>query len=48
MDNKTFAVNDTFYEIDTRKIDERSRVTLGDLFKGYKRVRLFYVFHPAG
>ncbi|MGI9862294.1 hypothetical protein SDD30_13025 [Moorella naiadis] len=41
MDNKTFAVNDTFYEIDTRKIDERSRVTLGDLFKGYKRVRLY-------
>jgi len=35
------TINDTFHEVDTRTIDKRNRITLGDLMKGYKRVRLY-------
>lgn len=31
---------DDFREIGTKTIDERNRLTLGELFKGYKRIRL--------
>ncbi len=34
-------INDEFQEIGTKTMDERNRLTLGELFKGYKRIRLF-------
>jgi len=34
-------INDDFQEIGTKTMDERNRLTLGELFKGYKRIRLF-------
>jgi hypothetical protein len=34
-------INDDFLEIGTKTMDERNRLTLGELFKGYKRIRLF-------
>ena len=34
-------VHDDFREIGTKTIDERNRLTLGELFKGYKRIKLF-------
>ena len=34
-------VNDDFQEIGTKTMDERNRITLGEIFKGYKRIRLF-------
>ena len=40
MDN-TFKVDDSFKEIGTRTIDERNRLTIGEILKGYKRVRLY-------
>ena len=40
MEN-TFMIDDEFKEIDTRTIDERNRLTLGELMRGYKRVRLY-------
>jgi hypothetical protein len=40
MEN-TFMIHDEFKEIDTRTIDERNRLTLGELMRGYKRVRLY-------
>ena len=39
--SNTFIIHDEFKEIDTRTIDERNRLTLGELMKGYKRVRLY-------
>jgi len=41
MKNNTLRINDEFQEVDTKTIDDRTRITLGDLFKGYKRVRLY-------
>jgi hypothetical protein len=41
MKNNTLQINDEFQEVDTKTIDDRTRITLGDLFKGYKRVRLY-------
>jgi len=41
MKNNTLQINDEFQEVDTKTIDDRTRVTLGDLFKGYKRVRVY-------
>lgn len=41
MDNNTIYVNCEFEEIDTRTIDERNRLTIGELIKGYKRVRIY-------
>lgn len=34
-------IQDEFEEIDTRTIDDRNRLTLGELVKGAKRVRLY-------
>lgn len=34
-------INDAFQEIGTRTMDDRNRLTLGEIFKGYKRVRLY-------
>ena len=34
-------IDDNFQEIGTKTMDERNRLTLGKLFKGYKRIRLF-------
>jgi len=34
-------VQDEFKEVDTRTIDDRNRLTLGELLKGSKRVRLY-------
>ena len=33
--------NDEFYEITTRTIDNKYRVTLGKLMEGYKRVKIY-------
>ena len=35
MDNNTIFVNSEFKEVDTRTIDERNRLTIGELIKGY-------------
>ena len=34
-------VNDSFKEIGTRTIDERNRLTIGEILKGSKRIRLY-------
>jgi hypothetical protein len=34
-------VNDSFTEIGTRTIDERNRLTFGEILKGSKRIRLY-------
>jgi hypothetical protein len=34
-------VNDSFKEIGTRTIDERNRLTVGEILKGCTRVRLY-------
>jgi len=34
-------INDDFQEIGTKTIDDRNRLTLGEIFKGYKRIRLY-------
>jgi len=34
-------VNDSFKEIGTRTIDERNRLTVGEILKGSKRVRIY-------
>ena len=34
-------ISDNFQEVGTRTMDTRNRLTLGEIFKGYKRVRLF-------
>ena len=39
--NDSITVNDSFEEIGTRTIDDRNRLTLGGIFKGCKRVRIF-------
>lgn len=41
MSGNTLRVEDEFKEIGTRAIDERKRLTLGDLIKDFKRVRLY-------
>ena len=41
MDNNILIVNSEFEEVDTRTIDERNRLTIGELMKGYKRVRIY-------
>jgi len=37
----SIKISDDFQEIGTRAIDERNRLTLGGIFKGFKRVRLY-------
>ena len=34
-------ISENFQEIGTKTMDERNRITLGELFKGFKRIRLF-------
>lgn len=34
-------VDDSFEEIGMRTIDERNRLTVGEILKGYKRIRLY-------
>jgi len=34
-------INDDFQEVGTRTMDDRNRLTLGEIFKGYKRIRLY-------
>ena len=41
MQSNTIKINDEFLEIDTRSIDERSRITLGRHLRGIKRFRIF-------
>ena len=41
MQNNSVKINEEFKEIDTRTIDDRNRLTLGELLKGSKRVRLY-------
>ena len=39
--SKNIKVNDEFQEIGTRTMDERNRLTLGELFKDFRRIRLY-------
>jgi hypothetical protein len=41
MQKNSVKVNDEFMEIGTRAIDDRNRLTIGELLKGSKRVRLY-------
>ena len=41
MQNTLLRIDDEFQEIGTKTIDDRNRITVGDLFRGYKRVRLY-------
>jgi hypothetical protein len=41
MEDKVLRIDDDFQEIGTRTIDERKRITLGELIKDFKRVKLF-------
>ena len=41
MQNTILRIDDEFQEIGTKTIDDRNRITVGDLFRGYKRVRLY-------
>jgi len=41
MRNTIVRIEDEFQEIGTKTIDDRNRITLGDLLRGYKRVRLY-------
>ena len=41
MKDNTLLINDKFQEIDTRSVDDRNRITIGELLKGIKRVKLF-------
>ena len=41
MRGNVLRVKDEFKEVDTRTIDDRNRLTLGELVKGSKRVRLY-------
>ncbi len=39
--NNIINVNDEFQEIDTRSIDSRSRLTIGELALGFNRVKVY-------
>jgi len=41
MRGDLLKVDDEFQEIGTRSIDDRKRLTLGDLLKEFKRVKLY-------
>ena len=41
MQNNTIKINDEFAEIDTRTIDNRNRLTIGELALGFNRVRIY-------
>jgi len=41
LKDKTIKINDEFEEIDTRTIDNRNRLTIGEFAQGFNRVRLY-------
>jgi hypothetical protein len=41
MRGNVLKIKDEFKEIDTRTVDDRNRLTVGELLKGSKRVRLY-------
>lgn len=41
MQQSTVKIDDEFHEVGTRAVDDRNRLTLGELLKGSKRVRLY-------
>ena len=41
LQNNTIKIDDEFTEIDTRTIDSRNRLTIGELSQGFNRVRLY-------
>jgi hypothetical protein len=41
MENKTLRVEDEFEEVSTHTVDERHRITLGELVKDTRRVRIY-------
>jgi len=41
MRGKSLKIEDEFEEIATRTIDDRNRLTLGELSKGSRRVRIY-------
>ena len=41
MQNNTIKIDDEFTEIDTRTIDSRNRLTIGEFSQGFNRVRLY-------
>ena len=41
MQNNNIKINDEFSEIDTRTIDSRNRLTIGELAQGFNRIRLY-------
>ena len=41
MERDVLRVDDEFHEIGTRSIDDRQRLTLGELIKDFKRVKLY-------
>ena len=41
MQNNIIKINDEFQEIGARTIDNRNRLTVGELAAGFKRVRLY-------
>jgi hypothetical protein len=41
LQNDIIKINDEFQEIDTRTIDNRNRLTIGELVLGFNRVRIY-------
>ena len=41
MEDGVLRIDDEYKEIGTRTIDERKRLTLGELIKDFKRVKLY-------
>lgn len=41
LQNDIIKINDEFQEIDTRTIDNRNRLTIGELAQGFNRIRLY-------
>jgi hypothetical protein len=45
LKDSTIKINDEFEEIDTRTIDSRSRLTIGEFAQGFNRVKLYKSKH---
>ncbi len=41
MESKTLRIDDEFEEVSTHTVDDRHRVTLGELLKDTRRVRIY-------
>ncbi len=41
MKDNTIKIHDEFEEIDTRTMDSRNRLTIGEFAQGFNRVRLY-------